>query len=110
VYADDIFKIYDVSKLNMNDFVHTMDRFHTDLSFNPTLEIDGHIQFLDLPICKHTAIETDIFWKLTDKAIHYLSTHPTEIKLVAYCTLIFIQKHFPSRKNVSKKNGTPYSK
>jgi len=93
VYVDDICIIYDVSKLNMNGLIHTLDRFHIDLSFNPTLEIEGHIQFLDLLIiCKHTTTETDIFGKLTmtDTAIHCLSTHPTEIMLVAYHTLIFI--------------------
>jgi hypothetical protein len=77
----------------MNDLIHTLDRFHTDLSFNPTLETEGHIWFLDfLIICQHTTTETDIFCKLTitDTAIPYLSTHPTEIKLVAYHTLIFI--------------------
>jgi len=44
--VDDIFIIYNVFKLNRNDLIHTLDRFHIDLSFNPTLEVEEYIQFL----------------------------------------------------------------
>jgi len=60
--VDEIFIIHDLSKLNMNDLIHTLDRFHIDVSFNPTIETEGHIQFLALLIiCKYTTTERDIF-------------------------------------------------
>jgi len=60
---------------------------HTNLQFNPTLESNGYINFLDLTIIRrHTHIEKDIYRKptTTDTTIHFISIHPNEHKLAAY--------------------------
>jgi len=39
-----------------------MNNIHININFNPTLEMEGQIQFLYLlTICKHKIIEIDIF-------------------------------------------------
>ena len=60
---------------------------HSNLQFNPTLESDGHINFLDFKFTRrNTHIEIDIYRKptTTDTTIHFTSTHPIEHKLAAY--------------------------
>ena len=55
--------------------------------FNPTLESNGYINFLDLTIIRSsTHIEIDIHRKpsTTDTTIHFTSIHPNEHKLAAY--------------------------
>ena len=60
---------------------------HTNLQFNPTLESNGYINFLDLTNIRSSMhIETDIYRKstTTDTTIHFISIHPNEHKLLAY--------------------------
>jgi len=60
---------------------------YTNLQFNPTLESNGYINFLDLTIIRrNTHTEIDIYQKptTTDTTIHFTSIHTNEHKLAAY--------------------------
>jgi len=60
---------------------------HTNLQFNPTLESNGHINFLDLTIIRRSIhLEIDIYRKptTTDTTIHFTTIHSNEHKLAAY--------------------------
>ena len=81
---------------------------HTNLQFNPTLESNGHINFLDLTIIrKKTHVEIDVYRKLTttDTTIHFTSIHPTEHKLAAYRHHIERMLNLPLKTAQQKENG-----
>jgi len=80
-YIDDILIIYDTEATDHDYLTQYTNTIHSNLQFNPTLESDGHINFLDLTIKRrNTHIETDIYRKptTTHTTIHFTSTHPTE--------------------------------
>jgi hypothetical protein len=67
--------IYDEYKMNTNDLINTINRFHINRSFSLTLGIIGQIQCFDLLIIRrHTT--TDIFFRkptTTATTIYYLT-------------------------------------
>ena len=80
---DDILIIYDAEATDHDYLTQYTNTIHNNLQFNPTLESDGHINFLDLTITRrNTHIEIDIYRKptTTDTTIHFTSTHPNEHK------------------------------
>jgi len=86
-YIDDILIIYYTEATNHDYLTQYTNTMHTNLQFNPTLESNGYINFLDLTIIRrniHT--EIGIYRKptTTDTTIHFTSTHPNEHKLAAY--------------------------
>jgi len=86
-YIDDILIIYDNESTNHDYLTQYTNTIHTNLQFNPTLESNGHISFLDLTVIRrNTHIEIDIYRKptTTDTTIHFTSIHPNERILVAY--------------------------
>jgi len=86
-YIDDILIIYDTETTNHDYLTQYTNTMHTNLQFNPTLESNGYINFLDLTIIRrNTHIEIDIYQKptTTDTTIHFTSTYPNEQKLAAY--------------------------
>jgi len=90
-YVDDILLIYN-TKHTIPEIIHShINKIHPNLLFNPTLEHNNNISFIDLLIIRHpTKIEIDIFRKptMTDTTINYTSNHPTEHKMAAYRYLI----------------------
>jgi len=84
---DDILIIYDAEATNHDYLTQYTNTIHNNLQFNPTLQSEGHINFLDLTITRrNTHIEIDIYRKptTTHTTIHFTSTHPNEHKLAAY--------------------------
>ena len=80
-YIDDILIIYDAEATDHDYLTQYTNTIHSNLQFNPTLESDGHINFLDLTITRrNTHIETDVYRKptTTDTTIHFTSTHPID--------------------------------
>jgi len=75
-YIDDILIIYDTESTNHDYLTQYTNTMHTNLQFNPTLESNGYINFLDLTIIRRsTHIEIDIYRKptTTDTTIHFTS-------------------------------------
>ena len=97
-YVDDILVIYN-TKHTSPEIIHSyVNKIHPNLHFNPTLEHNNSISFLDLLIIRHpNQIEIDIFRKptTTDTTINYTSNHPTEHKMAAYRYLINRMTSFP---------------
>ena len=80
---DDILIIYDAEATDHDYLAQYTNIIHSNLQFNPTIESDGHINFLKLTITgRNTHIEIDIYRKptTTDTTIHFTSTHPNEHK------------------------------
>ena len=87
-YVDDIFIIYDTTRSTADSIHNYINNIHNCLQLNPTHESNTQINFLDLCIIRKTnKLEIDIHRKptTTDTAINYLSNHPIEHKLAAYC-------------------------
>jgi len=86
-YIDDILIIYDAEATDHVYLTQYTNTIHSNLQFNPTLESEGHINFLDLTIKRrNTHIDIDIYRKptTTDTTIHFTSTHRIEHKMAAY--------------------------
>ena len=78
-YIDDILIICDAEATDHDYLTQYTNTIHSNLQFNPTLESDGHINFLELTITRrNTHTEIDIYRKptTTDTTIHFTSTHP----------------------------------
>jgi hypothetical protein len=86
-YVDDIFIIFDNTKIDPDCLTESMNSIHDNIIFKLTHEISNQINFLDLLIIrKESTIEIDIYRKptTTDTTINFLSNHPMEHKLAAY--------------------------
>jgi len=74
-YIDDILIIYDTETTDHDHLTQYTNTIHTNLQFNPTLESNGYINFLDLTIIRSsTCIEIDIYRKPTYRYIFHI--HP----------------------------------
>jgi hypothetical protein len=108
-YVDDIFIIYDTTRTTADSIHNYINNIHNSVQLNPTYENNTQINFLDLCIIRKTnKLETDIYRKptTTDITINYISNHPTEHKLAAYC--YHINRMLSLRKKDGHMNGKPY--
>jgi hypothetical protein len=86
-YIDDVLVIYDTETTDHDYLTQDTNKMHTNLQFNPTLESNGYINFLNLTIIRSSLrIETDIYQKptTTDTTMHFTSIHTNEHKLAVY--------------------------
>jgi hypothetical protein len=86
-YVDDIFIIFDNTKIDPDRLTESKNSVHNDIICKPTHEINNQINFPDLLIIrKESRIEIDMYRKptTTDTTINFLSNHPMEQKLAAY--------------------------
>ena len=86
-YVDDIFVIYDTTKINLHTINTYINKIHSNIKLNPTYEEHNSIAFLDLTITRrHTRLEVDIYRKptTTDATFNFLSNHPVEQKMAAF--------------------------
>ena len=90
-YVDDFFLIYDSTRTNPDNILQYIDIIHSSIQFNPTIESNNYVNFLDLSITRGpTCLGISIFCKptSTDTTINFLSNHLLEYKMAAYRFLI----------------------
>lgn len=92
-YVDDIFIIYDQTRINYNQILHHANSIHSNLLFNITQETETYR--------KPTS---------TDTVIHITSNHPHEHKLAAFRLLARMHQlpltpHHHHPPSTNKKNG-----
>jgi len=89
--VDDILIIYSTKTTTTESLCEHTNRIHPSLQFTPTIEENYSVSFLDLLLTRHkNQIKIDIYRKptATDTTINFMSNHPTEHKMAAYCYLI----------------------
>ena len=110
-YIDDILIIYDTESTNHDYLAQYTNTMHANLQFNPTLESNGYINFLDLTIIRrNTHLEIVIYRKptTTDTAIHSTSIHPNEHNMAAYRYHIERMLNLPLKTVQQKRHRTRY--
>jgi hypothetical protein len=86
-YVDDIFIIYDTTRITPGEIQIHVDHMHKNLKLTPTHEDKAQISFLDILITRQkNDLSISIYRKptTTDTTINYISNHPMEHKLAAF--------------------------
>jgi hypothetical protein len=86
-YVDDIFIIYDQSKITSQNILQQFNAQHRDLQFTLNEEVNNQIEYLDLKLTnKEGKLEIGMYRKptTTDVTINNNSCHPREHKMAAY--------------------------
>ena len=86
-YADDLFIIYDQTKINEDPIHDIINNTDEHLEFKITKEENHITNSLDFTIQrKHNEFELSIYWKPTfiDIALHFTSNHPYRHKMSGF--------------------------
>jgi hypothetical protein len=90
-YVDDIFLIYDSTRISPDSILKYIDKIHSSIQLSPTLESGNSVNFLDLSITRNTThLKISIYRKptTTDTTINFLSNQTPEHRMTAYNFLI----------------------
>jgi hypothetical protein len=107
-YIDDIFMIYDQTKITPQTILEQFNIQHKDLKFTINEEMDNQITYLDLNLTnKRGQIEMEVYRKPTtmDLMINNSSCHPKEYKLATFKNWIHRILMVPLNENNKKKES-----
>jgi hypothetical protein len=105
-YVDDIFIIYDQSKITPQHILEQFNAQHKDLQFTINEEINNQIEYLDLKLTNiQGQLEIGVYRKptTTDVTINSNSCHPREHKMAAYKSWLNRLCKLPLSANSNKK-------
>jgi hypothetical protein len=120
-YVEDIFIIYDTTRITPYEIQIHVDLMHKNLKLTPTHEDNAQISFLDILITRQkNDLSISIYRKptTTNSTINYISNHPMEHKLAAFRYYINRMITFPLNegnrnsewniiRNIAHKNNFP---